>query len=318
MTHEEEKFKKEELQKVVELALSIQNKKIGAAGDTYSKKVLTSTAQELGIDEQVLEEAIREHRRQRAQQRKFQRRVGLGVGSVLLIAAIVAYIVWPHPFTGNLKLTMTSGVTDNFETVDELDTFLLYYHSKVYCFITFFDLTYKHEITWDYFNEEGELVDKTVMQLTGTGSPYYAYSNCDLSPTSKPGRWTVKIYADGTQLIGEKFFIVEQTPMAITLTAALENKKPTDYRTSFSKSSDTNVYTFIDWQRIKGKYKIEWEWINPDGELKDADELQIEPPGGSWWAYAPMELSDKKPGNWRVVVKLANRIIGEKEFILTE
>ncbi|MFC1848772.1 hypothetical protein ACFL27_01070 [candidate division CSSED10-310 bacterium] len=314
MNDESKKFKKKEFRRLLELAFSLSQAE-KSPGDAYTEQVIKSTAQELGISEDKMEEAMKLFEQEKLAKKKKMRLLGVAGIILLSISLIVTYTLWPRHFSGELKMTMTSAVDDNFIAVDELAAFDLFHHKKVFCLVKFFDLKYEHLITWKFFNEQGEFIEKVNLQLTTTTSPYSAWGSCKLGITSKPGRWRVKIFAD-EKLIGEKDFTVQYGRYDITLTSKMgEDKTPVDNLQKFLLSKHDRVVCYITWPLFQGKYRGEWKWINPQGTIDEVDTFDIDwEEVKSYWVYDSMFLKNKTAGNWKVEFFLNTVKIGEKEF----
>jgi hypothetical protein len=293
-------------------------KKKKMVGEGYTRGDILATARELGISEERLNRALDEHEQRKVKAKWFfKTHLKVGIAAVFLLI-LLAYFFWPTPFKGSVKITLTSQVDNDFSPRDDLGTFSLFYNDKVYCFLTFFNIHNVHKVKCIFYNPQKEPASVSELTLTDAEGSPYAYFPFDLLITTRTGIWKVKVFVDDT-LRAEKDFKVELGKYTVTLAANVdENDEPVEPLNVFSESRHNRVVCYINWPKIKGDHLLEWNWINPSGELAETDSLRIAEEGGSYWAYNSLYLKNRPAGRWKVELIINSFNFAERNFTLTQ
>jgi hypothetical protein len=315
--NDEKRYSAREVNKILRSLLE-KNRRKQLVGGGYTRSDINATAKDLGIPQQQLDKALADQEIRRYRRKRYIKKYSVLALIGIAVVGFLAFLFWPVYFTGTVKITLTSDVTEEFSPKDDLEHFSLFYHDKVFCFVTIYDIHSEHNVKCIFYDAEQEQVSKSTLLLTGVDDTHYAYFTYDLLLSSQPGKWRVEIYVDDA-LQAEKEFTIELGVYKVTLTSDMdENDDPVDSLTTFSKAGHERIYCFIDWPKIRGEHLIEWNWIDPDGKLDSTDSLTIIQEGGSHWAYDSMQTKNKPAGQWMVELIMDSFQFGTKEFTLTE
>jgi hypothetical protein len=313
---QEKRYSAREVNRILRSILN-EAKKKRMVGDGYTRGDIAATAAELGISEERVNRALAEHDQRKVKAKWFIKKHFKVAITTLILLGLLAWFFWPTPFSGSVKITMTSQVEDDFSPHDDLASFPLFYYDKAYCFLTFFNIHDEHKVKCIFYNPQKEPVSVSEITLADSDGTRCAFFPLDLLITTMTGTWRAKAFVDNTPR-AEKEFKVELGRYTVTLASDVnEDDEPVNSLTSFSESRYDRVVCYLNWPKIKGEHLIEWNWINPSGEPAETDSLRISNEGGSHWAYNSLYLKNRPVGRWRVELLIDSFNFADRDFTIT-
>jgi serine protease AprX len=155
--------------------------------------------------------------------------------------------------------------------------------------------------------------DQSLYQ-TGSWSPVASAGNwcfwaginvAGQSPANKPGKWTVKVYWNGTALFSLPFTIVQPVTILNTMTtAALPNGNgcPVPAAQNAFFTTDASVYAWFLVDNTKVGDVASLSWYRPDGKLLTTTTWDPLTDGGSWCFSDYIDVAGDTPatlpGTW--------------------